>query len=212
MAAINKVIELLNQDQAVILLTSPVRLLVLTPTAQAIKNGWLEKKGQKRYFVIKNGKLLWFNKMQKDDGAEANGYLLLESCSVTILPPANGKYSFRISSSSPAKNTSKRDYTLTAASEAECNDWVRHIRPLCRDRETKTGFQAAALVSGGATSDDLSIGSSAQSRRLSVRNTAGDAPAVPGMKLAELRRATCENGLLFPINYINYSSAYFLFW
>lgn len=88
---------------------------------QTIKNGWLEKKGQKRYFVIKNGKLLWFNKMQKDDSAEANGYLLLESCTVEVLPPANGKYALRITS---LMAKLKREYTLTATSETECNDWV----------------------------------------------------------------------------------------
>ena len=112
--------------------------------AQTVKNGWLEKKGQKRYFVIKNGKLLWFNKMQKDDDAEANGYLLLDTCKVSILPPANGKYSLHIVASESgaaggkeggggagagAKDKPKREYPLIASSETECSDWVLPPQP-----------------------------------------------------------------------------------
>jgi hypothetical protein len=148
-AAISRAIDRLNKDQTVRSLFTlchhprsrprpllgPALRLSRTHTnahvrTQTVKNGWLEKKGQKRYFVIKNGKLLWFNRMQKDDDAEANGYLLLDACAVSILPPVNGKYSLRITS----EENAKREYTLIAASEADCSDWVRthaHAHSVC---------------------------------------------------------------------------------
>jgi hypothetical protein len=85
------------------------------------KSGWLAKKGQQRWFMVKNGKLLWFKKMQKSDDATAQGYLVLADCTVTTEPAANGKYPFRLL----PKN--KKEYLLTATSEQECNDWVNAV-------------------------------------------------------------------------------------
>ncbi|ELR13955.1 PH domain containing protein [Acanthamoeba castellanii str. Neff] len=154
MEAISRAIERLNFNQT------------------TVKNGWLEKKGQKRYFVIKNGKLLWFNKMQKDDDAEANGYLLLDTCKVSILPPANGKYSLHIVASESgaaagkegggagagagAKDKSKREYTLTATSETECSDW------------------AVAMVNAGATGDMPSRAASSSRRSVMAAPSSTD--------------------------------------
>ena len=59
-----------------------------------IKQGWLEKKGQKRWFVLKSGVLYWFNKEQyinADLAKAANGSLEVIDLTVMDGPDQKGR-------------------------------------------------------------------------------------------------------------------------
>lgn len=99
----------------------------LVPTtdeaAKGIKGGWLEKKGKKRWFVLRDNTLFWFSKEMSPTSdflknVNFNGYLDLRlGCVVEQI--ANSTTSFIISA-----NLSGVSYTLTAKTESEMREWI----------------------------------------------------------------------------------------
>eukprot|EP00005_Dracoamoeba_jomungandri_P012984 CAMPEP_0174275506 /NCGR_PEP_ID=MMETSP0439-20130205/59862_1 /TAXON_ID=0 /ORGANISM="Stereomyxa ramosa, Strain Chinc5" /LENGTH=695 /DNA_ID=CAMNT_0015367615 /DNA_START=362 /DNA_END=2446 /DNA_ORIENTATION=- len=83
------------------------------------KTGFLIKKGKKRWFVIINSKLLWYNGVTNDPTVPANGFLLLPETRSSILEPSSGMFPIKIVS----VKKSKICYTLYSSSQAECVDW-----------------------------------------------------------------------------------------
>lgn len=120
------------------------------------------KKGQKRWFIIKNGKLLWFNKMQSDVGTTANNYAILASSTVTPMTSSRGNYPFKLITK---KGNASKEYVLIASSERETKDWLE------------------ALVAAGATGNSA-ITTPSSPRDLSANggNVRASAPPLPSTR------------------------------
>jgi len=102
---------------------------VVTPQKKfesKVKGGWLEKKGKKRWFVLRDNVLYWFSKEQSPYSdflkeAQCNGYLDLRlGCKVQ--QEASKPHSFTISST-----ISKSSYTMTARTDQEMHEWMEVI-------------------------------------------------------------------------------------
>eukprot|EP01114_Cavostelium_apophysatum_P012400 TRINITY_DN2764_c0_g1_i1.p1 TRINITY_DN2764_c0_g1~~TRINITY_DN2764_c0_g1_i1.p1 ORF type:complete len:1055 (+),score=300.76 TRINITY_DN2764_c0_g1_i1:165-3329(+) len=102
-----------------------------TPTLEddnTRKGGWLEKKGKKRWFVLRDDVLYWFNKEMSPTSdflkhVQFNGYLDLRlGCLVEPLPLAKLKNTFGLRSTMTGAN-----YILTAKDETEMKDWIAAI-------------------------------------------------------------------------------------
>jgi len=112
------------------------------------KLGWLEKKGQKRWFILKEGNLYWFNKEQlwtPDAVVSANGSLDMSECTVADGPEAKQKgnstnFNFTV------KN-SRDTYILTAKTEHEKIEWIDVLKDASRfmKRSAKQKRKSAAL-------------------------------------------------------------------
>jgi hypothetical protein len=91
----------------------------LAPAAE--KSGWLEKKGKRRWFVLKDGAVSWYNQPKHhQSGANPNGSLKTGECYVDQIGEMNGLYAFTIYS----KNQKEADYVMMASSSSEMEDWV----------------------------------------------------------------------------------------
>mmetsp|Transcript_26034 Transcript_26034/g.36626 ORF Transcript_26034/g.36626 Transcript_26034/m.36626 type:complete len:848 (+) Transcript_26034:100-2643(+) len=95
-----------------------------TDQVDPIKQGWLEKKGQKRWFTLKNGVLYWFNKEQyinADLAKAANGSLEVVDLTVMEGPDQKGKFNFTI-------YNNRDTYVLSAKTKQEAQDWTSAIK------------------------------------------------------------------------------------
>eukprot|EP01119_Soliformovum_irregulare_P015850 TRINITY_DN4526_c0_g1_i6.p1 TRINITY_DN4526_c0_g1~~TRINITY_DN4526_c0_g1_i6.p1 ORF type:complete len:770 (+),score=234.79 TRINITY_DN4526_c0_g1_i6:73-2382(+) len=99
------------------------------PTISSIRQGWLEKKGKKRWFLLKGDTLYWFTKQQfsgSDFQKEINGLLELYRCTVSEgpegkLPKHSSHFNFTIANDHDV-------YVLTARSQLEQKEWVASIK------------------------------------------------------------------------------------
>ncbi|PRP82991.1 rho GTPase-activating protein 25 [Planoprotostelium fungivorum] len=97
------------------------------------KQGWLTKKGQQRWFFIKNNTLYWFIKEQfvnSDFEKEAKGSLDLSLCSLVDTPNAALTINIR--------STSQGLYTLSTKIKEDYDDWVTILGRVIRKSATMT--------------------------------------------------------------------------
>jgi len=84
--------------------------------------GWLNKKGQDRWFYVKGSTLYWFSSEQDVNSnlaLNARGSLNLDSCSLTIHPTK--KFCLRISA--PGGD----DYVLKGKNDVDIQEWYKHL-------------------------------------------------------------------------------------
>mmetsp|Transcript_25898 Transcript_25898/g.36435 ORF Transcript_25898/g.36435 Transcript_25898/m.36435 type:complete len:859 (-) Transcript_25898:56-2632(-) len=100
---------------------------------EPMKQGWMEKKGRKRWYILKGGFLYWFNKQQymsSDLAKLANGYVDLTECQVTSGPDTKQRghsTEFNLTLKSPTE-----DYILTTPTDTELEEWLNVIRDAIR--------------------------------------------------------------------------------
>eukprot|EP01130_Rhizamoeba_saxonica_P000301 TRINITY_DN1027_c0_g1_i1.p1 TRINITY_DN1027_c0_g1~~TRINITY_DN1027_c0_g1_i1.p1 ORF type:complete len:1018 (+),score=268.61 TRINITY_DN1027_c0_g1_i1:27-3080(+) len=92
--------------------------------SSGIRNvGYMIKKGDNRWFALKDGVLYWFNSIQKladVTPSNSNGSLEILGCSVE---PVHGKaYTFNL------KPPQGKSYVLTARGENEFNEWMGSLK------------------------------------------------------------------------------------
>eukprot|EP01128_Nolandella_sp_AFSM9_P004941 TRINITY_DN232_c0_g1_i3.p1 TRINITY_DN232_c0_g1~~TRINITY_DN232_c0_g1_i3.p1 ORF type:complete len:961 (+),score=223.95 TRINITY_DN232_c0_g1_i3:2-2884(+) len=109
------------------------------------KEGFLEKKGLKRFFKLINGVLAWYNANPRDrPGTRMNGSLNLTDCQISrlgfqlIVRPAAGK-----------------SYTLKAATKIEAEAWatvlLSTVKKLSMDETKKANSSALTITEGWVT-------------------------------------------------------------
>ncbi len=88
------------------------------------RRGWLEKKGQRRFFVLARLTLMWFTQQPAyEDTVEENANNSLNIMQYKIYFSADDERSFVIEH----PHDKKRMYTLTATTKKEAHDWVRSL-------------------------------------------------------------------------------------
>mmetsp|Transcript_9981 Transcript_9981/g.13709 ORF Transcript_9981/g.13709 Transcript_9981/m.13709 type:complete len:1266 (+) Transcript_9981:125-3922(+) len=102
-----------------------------------IKGGWLTKKGKKRWFLLYDGVLYWFNKEQiplpPDFKKKANGSLQLGPSIKVVADKSEKKklYGFTIMGSE------KGQYTVYAKDEFDATDWIQSMQAVIDKTQSK---------------------------------------------------------------------------
>eukprot|EP01087_Luapelamoeba_hula_P014352 TRINITY_DN4191_c0_g1_i1.p1 TRINITY_DN4191_c0_g1~~TRINITY_DN4191_c0_g1_i1.p1 ORF type:complete len:686 (+),score=134.37 TRINITY_DN4191_c0_g1_i1:1454-3511(+) len=102
---------------------------------QSTKSGWLEKKGRKRWFVLRKGEISWFKSTPMSEEAfkrDMAGHLDLKKCRVRKLDDGRkikGKFGmFLCTVAAPGDSSDEGvEYLLLHPKEAEISEWVEFL-------------------------------------------------------------------------------------
>lgn len=111
---------------------------ISTPTASSGKGGWLEKKGKRRWFVLKDNVLYWFKKEQSHtsdflQAMEIQGYFDLQNCTVQV---AFNRTTFNLYNA-----VGQLSYIISCQDIPECKQWVEEISNSI-EKHSKLGNQS----------------------------------------------------------------------